>query len=155
MRLLNFGTGEIIDRLTILALKVFYGDEVGGGVAAFTRERTNLITRLSSRKEGVRAAVWFGHGALGVINAELWRSEDVLRMNRGPGVVLTEDLESVVALAFRIQALNDRRAAVIQEINDATGEAHVEKLSAPVPQEGGGGQGHSLSSADSKRVPGR
>lgn len=135
MKLVNYGAGELSDRLTILALKILIGSEAGKDVAHFEQERAVLLTQIRSRTLN---GVWFEQVlALGAVNAALWHAEDDLRTwreklrptgpdstgLRGPGegykaAVVIE----VVDLAFRIQALNDARAELIRTINVHAGD---------------------------------
>lgn len=131
MRLVNYGAGELTDRLTILALKVLYGTEAGTPVAHFEQERAVLLTQIRSRTLN---GVWFEQVlGLGAVNAALWHAEDDLRDYRIKygGRELSPDLNStaVVQLAFRIQDLNDRRAELVRTINQSAGdESAKEKL---------------------------
>lgn len=128
MRLINFGMGEIVDRLTILALKIQYGTEAGKEIKHFVDERNALLVQLRSRETG---GPWFEHCLeLATINARLWQSEDELRVFRRPNVVM--DAALAAEIAFRIQALNDRRAELVQLINKLTGDHRgIEKVSGP------------------------
>ena len=68
---------------------------------------------------------WFEHAlALALVNGLLWRAEDDLRgyrKARDPQG-LEEEAERIIAVGFRIQDLNDRRAALVESINLLTGE---------------------------------
>lgn len=125
MRLINFGPGEIADRLTILALKVLHGSAAGKAVDHFEKERNALLAQIRSRE---LSGSWFEHVLeLGAVNAALWQAEDLLREYRtttGDVLTSTAHLGIVKDLAFRIQELNDRRAELIQMINVNTGD-HV------------------------------
>ena len=135
MRLINAGPGEMADRLTILALKVLHGAEKGRDTKHFLDERNALLTALRGREI---TGSWLEHLLeLAATNAALWYAEDELRdwrqqwqptgpdstSLRGPGegFKAATALE-VVACAFRIQSLNDRRAELVQAINQATGD---------------------------------
>lgn len=121
-RLINPGDGDYLDRLTILALKVLHGELDGRDVAHFTTERTAILAKLQPKGGPQLLAMQ----ELGAVNAALWYAEDHLREYRQipdptPG--------NVMALAFRIQELNDRRAALIARINEQSGTARgTEKL---------------------------
>jgi hypothetical protein len=122
MRLVNYGPGEIADRLTILALKVLHGSAAGKPVDHFEKERNALLTQLRGRE---LAGSWFEHVLeLGAVNAALWQAEDALREYRAADTALTSatHLKPVVDLAFRIQELNDRRAELVMLINVNTGD---------------------------------
>lgn len=116
MRLVNYGVGEICDRLTILALKILYATEAKKETKHFVDERNALLTQLRSREI---TGAWFEFCLeLAAVNGRLWQSEDELREFRLGG--RRED--SPMPVAFRIQELNDRRAELIQVINKATGD---------------------------------
>ena len=123
MRLINCGAGEITDRLTILALKILIGSEQGKDVKHFTNERAALLTKLGAQTLN---GAWFAQVLeLAAVNSALWHAEDDLRQIRTTGT-----LEDAGTVGIRIQVLNDARAAIVQAINEKTGEAiGVEKLS--------------------------
>ena len=128
-RLVNFGLGEIADRLTILGLKVAYGTEQGADVEHFRNERNALLVKI--RAAGAGDGRWMESLLeLAAVNARIWQGEDELRWYRfelehayGP-----KDLEEIRLLAFKLQALNDRRAELIADINASVGEVVREKL---------------------------
>lgn len=116
MRLINPGAGEISDRLSILALKLLFGAEAGKDVTHFQTEKAALLVQLRGRTLNGR---WFeAYTELAAINAALWHAEDDLRSLRLSGLTTPE----ASTLAFRIQALNDQRAACVEKINRDAGE---------------------------------
>jgi hypothetical protein len=126
VKLVNPGTGEISDRLTILTLKILVGTEEKRDVAHFESERTTLLQKIHARTLN---AMWFDALLeLGGINAMLWHAEDDLRILRRQHVELVADpkelqqLVEAVKIAFRIQALNDRRAELVTQINKEAGD---------------------------------
>lgn len=133
MRLVNYGPGEITDRLTILALKILIGTEKGRPVDHFQTERTALLQQVRSRTLN---GVWFEQQLeLAAVNGQLWVAEDEMRRWRasaGAGKAMEQvssNVGLIAALAFRIQALNDRRAELVTLINVNAGEAGgLEKL---------------------------
>lgn len=131
MRLLDYGLGEILDRLSILALKIAYGEAAGKDVAHFRRERSKLLPLTTTKVDGT---VFEAYGELAVVNGRLWAAEDALRAYRQAHARIAAsgvEADRIVALAFEIQGLNDRRAALIQTINEATGApVGMEKLHA-------------------------
>ena len=134
MRLINFGLGEIIDRLTILALKVSYGESALHPVDHFRREQASLYARAagSTRLSG---RVFEAALELSAVNARIWQEEDYLRGRRRQYEDCPEDVDllATVAIAFRIQALNDRRHALLHTINTEVGDAGgLEKSGAAV-----------------------
>ena len=124
-RLVNYGIGEVSDRLTILTLKILAGTEQGKEVNHFEIERTALLQKIHARTLN---AMWFdGMLELAGINAMLWHAEDDLRAlrQRWEMKVATYnvgDVEDVQRIAFRIQALNDRRAELVSQINKEAGD---------------------------------
>lgn len=132
MRLVNYGPGEVTDRLTILALKILIGGEKGRPVDHFETERTALLAQIRSRTLN---GAWFESVLeLAAVNGQLWHAEDQLRAYRAQedaGELQPDghSLASVVACAFRIQKLNDRRAELVTLINTNAGEkSAAEKL---------------------------
>jgi hypothetical protein len=127
-RLINPGVGDTLDRLTILALKVVYGTHRGRDVTAFVSERDALIGALIEQIQGMPPmpaenglAILF---ELGAINAALWQAEDELRALRTEQELdqASGSLREVVECAYRIQALNDRRAEMIERLNRRAGD---------------------------------
>lgn len=125
-RLVNFGPGEIADRLTILTLKILYGKAAGKDVVHFSSERNALLGLLRSRELG---GSWFELVLeLAAVNAALWQAEDELRgLRKGGGTGTTtyetaDYYKTATTCAFRIQDLNDQRAQLVGMINKATGD---------------------------------
>jgi hypothetical protein len=133
MRLLNYGAGEITDRLTILSLKILHGG-AEERTKHFRDERAALLTKLRGRES---VGGWLDQALmLGAVNGALWQAEDELRDWRarwgaaslGESYIASTAREAAL-VAFRIQELNDQRAALLQQINALTGEtAGPEKL---------------------------
>lgn len=126
MRLINFGAGEVIDRLSILSTKILYGGIANLETKHWNDERNVLLTQLRGRELN---GTWFPQVLdLAAVNAALWRAEDDLRSHRETGQTPV-NTDRIVETAFRIQELNDRRAELIEAINRQTGEfLGVEKL---------------------------
>ena len=120
MRLINPGAGDYADRLTILTLKLLFGEAAGKETTHFRNERNVLITKLAGRE--LTSAAMEALLDLAVVNAALWHAEDDLRHARptdpreGINAVLVADL------AIRIQELNDQRATLRQTINKELGD---------------------------------
>lgn len=125
MNLLRPDTGDILDRMTIVARKTVerpddkhFGEELGMLVAAlgerlFTGAWVAKLMRLAA------------------INAANWQAEDEFRGYRkllgDPEIVLP--YEKLTAMAMKVQALNDSRADLVLELNRACGaSAHQEKI---------------------------
>ncbi len=129
-RLINPGTGDIVDRLTILSLKILHGGLAGKATDHFERERNALLPMLNGKNT---TASWYEH-ALGLhaVNSALWQAEDEMRVFRkGDRPEANPDwtYRDVALCAFKIQDLNDRRAQLISIININAGDnAGQEKL---------------------------
>ena len=129
MRLVNYGAGEITDRLTILALKILHGKAAGKSVEHFEREQETLLSKIRGRTLN---GVWFEQVlGLAAVNAALWTAEDEMRHWREhkpmldglPGSITSAALRC----AFRIQELNDKRAELVSTINANSGEKDGEE----------------------------
>lgn len=125
-RLINPGVGDIVDRLSILELKVLHGELTQKDTAHWVRERDALLVQLGGRTLN---GAWFQLALeLAVVNAALWRAEDELRAHRHAHTELVADpkelqqLVRAVGTAFLIQQLNDQRAGLIGEINTKAGD---------------------------------
>jgi hypothetical protein len=118
-RLCNPGVGEILDRLSILTLKRLHGDAAGRDTTHFAREGDQLEAMIALRKIPTAETI-----QLTAVNAMLWHAEDQLRAYRRgiAGATGDDGLVAVVAVAFRIQDLNDQRNQVIEAINKAAGD---------------------------------
>lgn len=126
MRLINFGAGEICDRLTILALKILHGTAQGKDVAHWQKEQAVLLTKVAARNGN-----WFSaYTELAAVNASIWQGEDELREYRSqlPHTELVTNpkelqlLVDTVQIAFRLQELNDRRSELVELINKEVGD---------------------------------
>jgi len=127
MKLLNVGAGEISDRLSILALKILYARESGKDTAHFESEQASLRAQIRSRTLNGK---WFdGVLELAAVNAAIWHGEDELRAWRVPRPTgySPEDLVTIMDLAFHLQAMNDRRAELIQTINKDAGDSDAKE----------------------------
>lgn len=131
MKLINFGAGEIVDRLTILSLKLHHADAAGRPTDHFRNEQVSLLAKL---KAGNGIAGYVEELLeLATVNGLLWQAEDELRDWRRQFKELAglsgEATAEAAGAAFRIQALNDRRAQLVEAINLKTGEHRgAEKL---------------------------
>lgn len=114
-RLTNLGPGDLLDRLTILALKILHKGERDHWGA----ERAALLAKLASREVGGKALE--GLLALAAVNAALWAREDELRTYRDAGGDVGR-LAAAGEVGLEIQRLNDQRAQLIDQINQATGD---------------------------------
>lgn len=119
MKLIDPGIGDVLDRLTILSLKITVGREQGKDVTHFEREQTALLAKVRSRDH---SGPWFALTLeLATINALLWHAEDDLRALREQ-TLGTDSVAAAAVLGFRIQALNDQRADRIAKINKEAGD---------------------------------
>jgi hypothetical protein len=120
MRLINYGAGEIADRLTILKLKILFGKAAGRDVSHFEREQSQLLPKMTL---SLTSKVFEATVELAAVNSALWHAEDDLRALRPKADPPPWDpVKAAEQLAFRIQALNDRRAELVALINTNTGE---------------------------------
>lgn len=122
MRLMEPGMGELLDRLSILELKLAHGGE-----DHFAAEREQVLTAASTLMDSLDAPArpWgrllVKYAQLAAVNAALWQGEDELRDMR----TCLGNPEAVTAsgfLAHKIQALNDRRSELAREIGKLVGE---------------------------------
>jgi hypothetical protein len=126
MRLINPGPGEVADRLTILALKILFGQQAAKDTTHFERERAALLVKFRSADAGKLIEPLL---ELAAVNGALWHKEDELREWRDQDPNSLGPPAAVVACAFQIQSLNDRRATLVGQINTLAGDAPApEKL---------------------------
>ena len=131
-RLHDPSLGDIIDRLTILALKQVYGKQAGRETTHWSNEYEALLDRLDAMRatetgrdrQLVRMVL-----AMAAVNAALWQAEDAIRELRPSPTPLPpwDPVKEAEQLAFRIADLNDRRAQLVQQINADAGQ--------PTPEE--------------------
>lgn len=122
-RLLDPGLGEILDRLTILALKRVYGTLRKVDTAHWDAEFNGLEERLGRKVDALLT--------LAAVNASLWQAEDQIRELRPKATPLPpfDPVKEAEQIAFRIVTLNDRRAQLVQQINaDAGDPTPAEKI---------------------------
>lgn len=125
-RLVAPGPGEILDRLTILSLKIVHGRQAGTPVGHWAEEREVLCLAHCTHAWCPSACLL----ELAAVNAALWQAEDQIREMRqrytnATGAVsanFTEgDVEEGFQCALRIATLNDRRAVLVHQINTQGG----------------------------------
>lgn len=137
MRLLNPSPGEILDRLSILELKIEAGTKRGLVTTHFEAEKASLQEALRNWEQGI-AEDCIGDGdrlektleevakhknGLQAVNGLLWQAEDDVRA--------TEDTEAfkLARLCRQIANLNDARAAHVRALDVCYGlEDGPEKL---------------------------
>lgn len=121
--LAEISAGELIDKLTILELKLDHIVEPDKR-ANVERERESLaatLTRELTEAEALRPL----RGELKSVNARLWGVEDELRRLEREGRFDDE----FVTLARAVYQTNDRRARLKREINEITRSEIVEEKS--------------------------
>lgn len=124
----NPGPGEILDRLSILALKLTYGAQAGRDLTHWQEERDALWQQLTESWGSVH--VGHAYVDLASVNAALWQAEEEIRRLRalpegaraqwtgGLGNVWTV---AVAMVAMHIANLNDSRADLVALINREAG----------------------------------
>jgi hypothetical protein len=121
--LIPVAPGELLDKITILRIKVLRIEDPG--------KRANAATELAMLEEVQAKDVLASDQldsleiALGVVNEALWEIEDAVRDHErvqdfGPGFV---------KLARDVYHQNDRRAALKRQINTLLGSVIVEEKS--------------------------
>lgn len=125
MRLLNPSPGELLDRITILDLKIKAAGKLGRDDTHFVAERTSLEEALQTwaqwlRETGVSEETWQEiaqkKNGLAAVNALLWEAEDTVR------ALPEEELTQLAQLAKRISKLNDNRADLVKELSELYGD---------------------------------
>jgi len=120
VRLANIGVGELADRLSILALKIAHATQAGKDASHFVNERNVLVVQFRSHEPAAEHLF-----DLAAVNAMLWHAEDDLREYRQavpePDALGDAGLVAVARVAYRIQALNDRRAELVGTLNKLAG----------------------------------
>ncbi|MBI2957130.1 MAG: hypothetical protein HYY26_07455 [Acidobacteria bacterium] len=126
MGLMNPSPGELVDRKTILHLKIEAGRQRNVKVAHFQQELELIEAALADwlRKSGDTDRDGYAKATqeLAEVNRKLWRAEDEVR--RLP----RSERDRLAELAKLIPELNDRRAELVQRVNRLFRVDHVEKL---------------------------
>ena len=121
MSVLQPTVGELLDRQTILALKIHHGLKAGVDTGAWQAEQDEIAARLAARTTSFAPEQRHLHarlaGTLGSINASLWAAEDEVR------VTADSEIATLAGLAKRIASLNDQRAHAVRELNRLAGES--------------------------------
>lgn len=127
MRLINFGPGEMADRLSILALKILHAKQLVRPVEHFEREQHALLAQFP---RAPLAKQWFEQFIeLSAVNAIIWQDTDAVRTLRSIVDRKQEEFWQLAGLAIRLQEMNDRRAELITLINVNLGaETSQEKI---------------------------
>ncbi len=125
-RLLNPGLGDILDRISILHLKVVRKPYDGKSIDHYEEE----LRELHRHADGVEGVVFYQYSALAAVNSTLWDCEDELRSLRtagGSAPIAPDRVRTIGMIAVQIQELNDRRAELIALINANAGVKGAEK----------------------------
>ena len=117
-RLRDLGPGEILDRLTILALKIVHGRLKGIPVTHWEEERRALEGRLAA---AFPLTATTDPMELAAVNAALWQAEDEMRRLRQIIQAYEAWTGEAARCGMQIQQLNDRRAVLITLINANAG----------------------------------
>lgn len=141
MRLLDPDVGEIIDRESILQLKIDAGMKKGVSTQNWEEELRQLDMFMQKKiQDWQRTATGFSMDEFGrynaeltIVNAKLWQAEDEIRALRKSGSCVDgrpvgAHAENVATLALHIADLNDVRAALVGKINRLFGVIAEEKI---------------------------
>lgn len=129
-KLFEPGLGEVVDRLSILSLKIAHGRLRKRDVAHFVLETTQLLQREYENRviHSIGVAPMM---ELAAVNGALWqKTDDLRRAAKGwetPAASHDEAVDTAV-LGIEILRLNDRRAELVAHINLLAGAPHLEKL---------------------------
>ena len=115
--------GDVVDKVTILRIKSERIDDPNKR-ANVSRELDTLLTawQEAGLPQMESLAPW---EPLLTVNGELWDVEDALRAHERDG----DFGSNFVALARSVYRLNDRRAALKRQLNEALGSRLVEEKS--------------------------
>jgi hypothetical protein len=121
MSVLQPTVGELLDRQTILDLKIRHGNRAGVDTRAWQTEQAEIGARLLARTTAFaveqRQLLARLTGTLESINASLWAAEDEVR------TASESEIATLAGLAKRIASLNDQRAQAVRELNRLAGES--------------------------------
>ena len=126
MGLMNPSPGELLDRRTILRLKIEAGQRRQVDVGHFQEElgliEAALADWLGKTADVDRRAYDEATKELAKVNRQLWGAEDEVRQLR------RTERDRLADLAKLIPELNDRRADLVQKVNRLFRVGHVEKI---------------------------
>lgn len=121
--MIEIGPGELIDRITILEIKL---ENIRDQAKLVNIRHEYELSLATLRKEIAETAELTRLTAeLKAVNAELWRIEDEIRTQERAGTFG----ETFVAIARSVYRTNDRRAAIKRKINDLFESKIVEEKS--------------------------
>jgi len=126
VRLIHPSPGELLDRKTILLLKIEAGRQRQVDVAHFQEEleliEAALADWLRRNTDADRRAYDESGKELAEVNRKLWHAEDEVRK------LPPSEKDRLAELAKRIPELNDRRCDLVQRVNRLFRVSQVEKL---------------------------
>ena len=126
MGLVNPTPGELVDRKTILHLKIEAGRRKQVDTTHFQQELEMIEAALTDwfakHASADRGAYEEATRGLADVNQQLWHAEDEVR------ALPRTERERLADLAKLIPALNDRRAGLVQQVNRLFRVGQVEKL---------------------------
>jgi hypothetical protein len=119
-RLINYGTGDVCDRLTVLALKILHYGAAGKPTDYLEAERNALLAKVRAQELN---GAWFEQVLeLAAVNAALWAETDKLREYLALKEPDLRQAADAGYLGLSIMRLNDRRNQLVETINKLTGE---------------------------------
>lgn len=122
MGLLAPSPGEVVDRQTILELKIAAAKKKNVAVHAFNEEFDQLQGYLE-RNSLTSASAEYGslYNQLKGVNTQLWNIEDeirlIIREAGDPSGLSADQKVQVCKISFDIPRLNDQRSELVQQIN--------------------------------------
>ncbi|MBI4465802.1 MAG: hypothetical protein HY656_00020 [Acidobacteria bacterium] len=126
MRLINPSPGELLDRKTILHLKIEAGRQRQMDIVHFQKEldliEAALADWLGKNVGADRRAYDEATQELADVNRKLWQAEDEVRQ------LPRNERDRLADLAKLIPELNDRRADLVQRVNRLFRVSHAEKM---------------------------
>ena len=126
MGLMNPSPGELVDRKTILHLKIEAGRRKQVDVGHFRQEleliEAALVEWFCKTSGTDRGAYDAATRDLADVNQQLWRAEDEVR------ALPRSERDRLAELAKLIPELNDRRAELVQQVNRLFRVGQVEKI---------------------------
>ncbi len=135
MGLLAPSPGEVVDRQTILELKIAAAKKNQISTRDFAEEYDQLQAYLGKNsftpKPGQDDFKTL-YAKLKDMNTQLWNIEDeirlIIRQAGAPSSLTAEQRAAVCRISFAIPRLNDQRAELVQQINKLFNINRVEKL---------------------------
>jgi hypothetical protein len=128
--------GEVLDRMSILQLKLNVGMRKNVPTASWEEELRVLDNYLQRKIQGYqRTATSFSNdqfsnanARLGIVNAKLWEAEDRIRVYRKAGSLTDSEKMELGEFGLRIADLNDVRAQLVNELNQMFGVSANTKM---------------------------